>query len=137
MTRLALIAITVASLVTLNLPAQEVCPCIPQPRIWTSVICDTWNCASSALVSANGDPTVFAVPFGMKGGKWLLIRQVHSGGFIDNSPMLVEPFDEVGLAAARLASIRAEFRPLIVSAPDGKLLVLSLKEPERRWRTVQ
>ncbi len=51
--------------------AQNVCPCIPISRVWVVTACETWNCAQSAMILANGDPYVVSVPTGGSQFKWL------------------------------------------------------------------
>jgi hypothetical protein len=131
-----LVAITVANLVASRMNGQEACPCVPQTKLWTSSVCDTLQCVSTALKDANGDPALFALPIGMSDRRWLLVRQVSAGGYVDNSPFVVESFDDIGIASARLASLTTETHPKIITAPDGRLLVLSLREPETRRRAV-
>src|SRR5688572_31459824 len=116
-TRWLVIAITMATFMTATGWGQEACPCVPQTKLWIATVCETWNCASSALVAANGDPAVFAIPLRFRDPRWLLIQQVSGGAHIDNSPFEVERFDGIGEAAARLASIPADHRPMIVTAP--------------------
>src|SRR5512142_2917461 len=114
----------------LTLNAQDVCPCVPLTKLWVSTVCDSWNCAMAALVNANGDPAVFAMPVAMNDGRWLVIRQVASGSYIDNSPFQVESFDGVSDATARFSAITTDLKPRIMSAPDGRFLVISLRQPE-------
>ena len=63
--------------------------------------------------------------------------QVAAGGYVDNSAVALESFDGVSVATARFASIAADHHPMIVSAPDGKFLVIFLREPEMRQRSVR
>jgi len=134
MTRLRRVqlAIIVASLAELVMPlsAQQACPCVPLTHLWTSTVCNDWNCVMNTLSIANGDPAVFAVPVAMNDGRWLIVRQVAAGGYQDDSPFQVESFDGVGEASARFAALTSDFRPHIVSTPDGRLLVISLRQPE-------
>ena len=124
------IVMAIASVSPLTLNAQQVCPCVPAGRMWVSNICDTWNCAMAALVSANGDTSVFAVPVATDDPRWLVVRQVTSGDYADDSPFRVESFDGVAAATARFAAVATDNSPHIISAPDGKLLVISLRQPE-------
>ncbi len=128
------LAIIVASTAMLMMPitveAQQACPCVPVTHLWTSTVCNDWSCVINTLAIANGDGTVFAVPVAMNDGRWLIVRQVVAGSYQDSSPFQVEEFDGIALATARFASLASDFRPHIVSSPDGKLLVISLREAE-------
>lgn len=128
--RSTLFAITMATALCVPAGAQQACPCVPVTKLWVSRVCDTWNCATSALISANGDPMTFAIPVGAADGRWIVIQQVTAGGYTDSSPFQVESFDGVADASARFSAITNDFSPHIMSSPDGKFLVISLRTPE-------
>jgi len=134
--RKTILAIIVASFLAPLAPAQQVCPCIPQTKLWTSTVCESWDCASALLTDGKGDPAVFAIPIAMQDHRWLMIRQVAAGAYTDDSPYAVETFDRIAEASARLASIDSDRWPKILSSPDGKLLVIFLRHPETRRRSV-
>ncbi|HJW92425.1 MAG TPA: hypothetical protein VJ901_02300, partial [Thermoanaerobaculia bacterium] len=46
-----------------------------------------------------------------------------------SDPYQIETFDGSAVATARLAAIDHDRRPMILTAPDGMFLVLSLKHP--------
>jgi|SRR6185369_1739239 len=120
------------------MPADE-CPCVPRENLWVVRTCNDFNCAMTALTAANGDPLTFSVPVGMADPRWVILQRVVAGGYIDDGsdPYQVETFDGVSPATARMASIENDHRPMIVTAPDGALLVLSLKHaPAPRTRSV-
>ena len=131
--RSTVIAIFVITLIAVSASAQQACPCVPVTKLWVTKVCDTFGCAASEFATANGDPTTMVLP---AGSQWVIVRQVPSGGFIDNSPYALESFDDIASAGARYASIASDHSPMIVSGSDGKLLVISLKEappvPPRR-----
>lgn len=113
------------------LSAQEACPCVPLTKLWVATVCETWNCASAALVTANGDRNTYAVPVVGDGEqRWLIVKQVKAGGYQDDSPFQVEPFDGIAGASARFGALTDSYKPMIASSPDGKLLVISLRNPE-------
>ena len=111
------------------LAAQQACPCVPLTKLWTASSCDTWNCAAAALILANGDPMTFTVSTGNTDHPWIIVKQIVSGTATDSpdEPYQLEAFDGFGAAAARFAALDAAAHPQMVSAPDGKLLVLSLR----------
>lgn len=116
--------------VPLTLNAQQACPCVPVTKLWVSFVCDNFNCAMTTLSNGIGDSSMFAVPVGMQDGRWLVVRQVTSGDYTDNSPFQVESFDGIATATARFGDIDGQLKPHIMSSPDGKFLVISLRQPE-------
>lgn len=124
----------IMSVIPLTSSAQEFCPCVPKVKLWVSSVCENWNCAMANLVTANGDPMVVAIPVGTHDQRWIVIRQVASGSYTDNSPFQVESFDGVGEATARYSSLTADFKPHLMTSPDGKMLVISLRQPENDTR---
>jgi hypothetical protein len=120
------------------MPADE-CPCVPRENLWVVKTCDDFSCAMTALNAANGDPLTFSMPVGTTDRRWVVLRRVVAGAYTDDGsdPYQVETFDGIAVATARMASIENDHRPMIMTAPDGALLVLSLKHaPEPRTRRV-
>ena len=117
--------------------AQNLCPCVPITHQWTVTTCDSWNCASSALVLANGDPGTFAVPVGIDDSRWLVVRRISSGtGTLPKTddPFQIEAFDGMTDASSRFLAMVPETRPMLMTSPDGHVLLISLKVPEPRRR---
>lgn len=133
-TRLLLLALTVAFIGIPALHAEDACPCVPLPKAWVVKTCADWNCASTELLLANGDPLVFAIPVAVGDPRWLVIRRATGGVIIENpaEPFRVEQFDGMSKGFARFGEIDRLRQPLLLSAPDGQALVVFLKEPERR-----
>ena len=100
--------------------------------------CSDWTCASTELLLANGDPQVIALPVAMNDARWLIVRRFTAGSAIDVStdPFHVEQFDGMTRVVARLNELTPGHRPMILTAPDGQMLIISLKEPEPRRRAV-
>jgi hypothetical protein len=96
-----------------------------------SSVYDTWNAALATMVNGNGDPMV-TMPVSMEDGRWIVVRQVTAGGYTDDSPFQVEPFEGIDGASARFSAISSDLRPHIMSSPDGKFLVISLRQPEQQ-----
>jgi hypothetical protein len=137
LTRLLPLASTL--LLTLASSAQEVCPCVPRPPLWVVKTCTDFGCAMTALNNGNGDPLTFVMPVGMRDHRWVVLQRVVAGSYTDDGsdPYQVEQFDGISVATARVASIADDHRPMIMTAPDGAFLVLSLKRaPDPRTRTV-
>ena len=119
-------------------PADE-CPCVPLENRWVVKTCDDFNCAMTALNAANGDPLTFSLPVGTTDRRWVVVRRVVAGAYTDDGsdPYQVERFDHIAVATARMAAIETDHRPMIMTAPDGALLVISLKHaPGPRTRRV-
>lgn len=136
--RTLLLAITMCSFATPQVTAQQACPCVPLTKLWVAVSCDSWYCAASEVSIANGDGTVFAVPTGGTGHRWIVIKQVTAGAWVDDSPFKLDSFDPTQFtdAVVRFSRIDDDHQPRIVSAPDGRFLVISLREAVPRRRSV-
>src|SRR5215212_11401032 len=78
---------------------QSPCPCVPLTPTWTVTACETWNCASAALIKANGDPHTFALPTASDTFKWIVVRRVVGGSSIaaTNAPFLLDQFDNMNV----------------------------------------
>jgi hypothetical protein len=105
------------------------CPCVPLSHEWIATACETWNCAMSALIDANGDPYVVAVPNGNPQWKWIVLRRVTAGSAIvsPDAPFTVEQFDGTAEASARFAALDHDSFPTLMSMIDGKMVVVSLR----------
>jgi hypothetical protein len=130
--------LTTALLGTIPVQAQDACPCVPLTHLWIVKTCANWTDASTELLLANGDPQVIALPVGMNDPRWLIVRRFVSGAAIDVSadPFHLEQFDGMTRAITRLYELTPGHRPMILTAPDGQMLIISLKEPEPRRRAV-
>jgi hypothetical protein len=119
-------------------PVTAECPCIPLTHLWIVKTCTDWNCASTELLLANGDPQVIAMPVGMSDGRWLVVRRFASGAAINVSddPFELSQFDAMDGAVSRFAACSRDRHPMLLTAPDGQVLVISLKQPEPRRRAV-
>ena len=124
-----LLPFSLLALFTAALSAQEVCPCVPRTPLWVVKTCDDFNCAMTALAVGNGDPLTFAMPVGVSDHRWVVLQRVVGGSYTDDGsdPYQLETFDGASLATARLGAIDTDHRPMIVTAPDGSFLVLSLR----------
>lgn len=110
---------------------QSPCPCVPLSPTWTVTACETWNCASAALVNANGDPYTFALPTASDSFKWVVVRRVNSGAMTvpDNAPFLLDHFVDLNDALAKFGAIDKSFAPIILNVTDGNFLIIHLREP--------
>jgi len=131
-----LLACTLALVPSAALVAQQVCPCVPLTHEWIIEPCENWNCAAAAAILANGDKYVIAIPSNSDDFKWLILRRVVGGSVAmpADAPFRVAAFDGPSEAMARYSSLGEEFSPMMLTAPDGKFLVLSrsVAAPRRR-----
>jgi len=67
----------------------------------------------------------------------IVLHRVSSGSGITLDPTFtIESFDGWSDASARFSAIDSSLKPMILSAPDGKFLVVSRNMPEPRRRAV-
>lgn len=110
--------------------AQDACPCVPTPLRWVVATVDSWPQAMAQVIAANGDQLVFALPTTTGSNQWLVVRRVVGGAYVDDGtdPHQLEEFDRAGSALARASSLNADRRPMMLTAPDGRFVVIALRE---------
>jgi hypothetical protein len=129
---------SIAFLLLLIAPAavadQNVCPCIPLSQSWVVAACETWNCAQAAMILANGDSHVIAVPSSSDQYKWIVLRRVVAGSGIEvpDSPFVVDSFPSVEGASALFSSLDRATQPMLLTTVDGDMLVVRLRTPEKK-----
>jgi hypothetical protein len=131
-----LIFLVLMALAAVSISADELCPCVPISHFWVVEPCDSWNCAASAAIMANGDANVLTMPAPTKDGRWLVVRRVATGAYTPpaDAPFVLESFDGVAGASSRFAAIESDRAPMILSAPDGKFLVIMSKDALQKKR---
>jgi hypothetical protein len=79
-----------------------------------------------------------AIPVTMDDTRWLVVRRMISGAAVDvtDDPFQLQQFDGMEGAAVRYAALTHDRRPMLLTAPDGQILVISLKQVEPRRRAV-
>lgn len=104
----------------------------PIRHTWIATSCETWNCAASALILANGDKHVIALPTGTEDRPWVLLRRVEEGSIFipDDEPFSCEVFDTLTLALSRFDGMDRCHGPLILNVPDGRAVVAALRRCE-------
>lgn len=102
----------------------------PITYTWIATACDSWNCAASALILADGDPHVFVLPTSSSTHRWVVLRRVVEGSVLvpPDTPFLVEPFEVIANAVARYSAIDETHCPILVTPPGGKGLVVFLRD---------
>lgn len=116
--------------------AQNVCPCIPVSHVWVVTACETWNCAQSAMILANGDPYVVSVPTGGSQFKWAVARRVVAGtvAVSPDDPFLIDSIPNASDAATRYGAIAPDMLPVMVTTVDGESLLIRLRAPDPQGR---
>jgi hypothetical protein len=119
-----------------SVPLSADCPCVPISHLWIVKTCNDWNCASTELTLAAGDPQVIALPVALDDARWVIVRRFAAGAAIDSGDDLFQlhQFDEMDGAMSHYAAMAHDRRPMLLTAPDGQVLVISLKQPEVRRR---
>ncbi|MEA2325624.1 MAG: hypothetical protein QOE68_583 [Thermoanaerobaculia bacterium] len=125
-------------LIFVSAPMTADCPCIPITHLWVVKTCGDWNCASTELTLASGDPQVIAVPVGIDDSRWLVVRRFAAGAAIDvtDDSFELKQFDGMDGAVAHYSLMPRERHPMLMTAPDGQVLVIAMKQPEPRRRAI-
>jgi hypothetical protein len=113
-------------------PLAADCPCVPITHAWIVKTCDDWNCAAAELAIASGDPQVIAVPVALDDHRWLVLRRFAAGAAIEvtDGAFQLKQFDGMDGALPHYSGITHDRRPMLLTAPDGQVLVIALKQPE-------
>ncbi len=122
----------------LTFPIYADCPCIPRENIWVVKTCGTFDCAVTSLTTGGGGPLTFVLPLGLEDPRWAVVQRVVGGSYVEDGtdPYRVETFKLMSDASDRINAITADYHPLIVTAPDGAFLILSLRTPIQPRRHV-
>lgn len=127
------------ALVTLALSAPAFAEDTTNPIRYTWVVtsCATWNCAASALIMADGEPNVIAVPTTDTQSPWLVLRRVEEGSVYipETESFGCDVFGEVASATSHYLAMDSCRSPMVFSVPDGRAVVISLNQcgqPRRR-----
>jgi len=117
-------------------PLAADCPCVPLTHLWVVKTCNDWNCATTELMLAAGDPQVMTIPVGLDNPRWLVLHRIAAGSAIEVStdPYEVAQFDGLDSAVTHYTTLTHERLPMMLTAPDGQMLVISLKQGEPRKR---
>jgi len=120
------------TLITIAATAQQVCPCVPISYAWIAVPCDSWDCVASIAASANGDRSFVPMPTASSDYTWVVLHRIVVGSAVvsPDAPFKVDGFDSLPVALARFYNIDHDLRPMLLTAPDGKVLVVARTAPE-------
>jgi hypothetical protein len=134
-TMLAAVLLIVAAAATAEAQTEN-----PIRWTWIATSCETWNCATAALVLANGDPHTIALPTGNEERPWIILKRVEEGSIYvpETEPYSCEVFSNVTTAGSRFTAMNQCHAPLMLNVPDGRVVVVSLNEcsdPSKRRAT--
>jgi hypothetical protein len=118
--------------------ADDPCPCPVTGYTWIADSCDTWNCAASAMVLANGDRHVLVLPTSSGRFGWVVLRRVVGGSVAvsPDAPFIAESFPNMTAGMARFSTFDDGDKPLLVTSMDGTVVVVHLREKEPRPHAV-
>lgn len=126
-------AVVFALLLPLAAQAGDTQVTNPISYTWIISSCETWNCALKALVEADGNGNVIAVPSKCETYPWLVLRRVEAGSvYVDpEEPFACELFDTAAQATARFSSLAdGQFPGMLTS--HGANMVVYMKAEKRR-----
>ncbi|MGZ7041791.1 MAG: hypothetical protein ACXVH7_08380 [Thermoanaerobaculia bacterium] len=106
-------------------------------HLWVVKSCDTFDCATSEFILSNGSADTIVLPTGSEDVKWVVLARVASGTAASLDPTFnLETFDGWPEAAARYGALDVALKPMMLSSPDGKFLIVARNQPEPRRRAV-
>jgi len=127
--RTIVLAVALALSSVAALAADDPCPCVPLGKLWIAESCETWNCAASALIMANGDPNVMVIPMATDRFKWAILRRVVAGSATtSDGAFQIETFTSMTDGSARYNAIDRSFAPMLTTANDGNILLVYLRD---------
>jgi len=118
--------------------AQQACPCVPVTHVWIAVACPSWECVVTNVQAANGQPDALPIPTSRNDYTWVVLRRIASGdaAVSPDAPYKVDGYDSLPVAAAQFSAIDPQRQPILLTAPDGKVLVVSRQAASERGRAV-
>jgi len=118
------------------LQAADPCPCVPLTHLWTIASCETWDCASTALAAANGDPNVFVVPSSNEQHRWLVFKRMTAGAAAQSADpaFILEQYPKMLDGSLRFDSVDGTLAPMLVTTYDHAVLVVYMRNAPPRQR---
>ena len=116
-----------------QLLADDTGKVVPGGSTWFADACESWNCAASALVLANGDGTVVALPTPDAKYKWLVLRRLPAGAIYvtPENPFQVDVVPSYVEGASMLATMDIRHAPMIVTMGQT-ILFITTRPPKER-----
>lgn len=124
---LSAVALVVLGLAATSASAQQATN--PIRTTWVPTTVTDWQTAASALVASGGDGTVIVLPTGQEAHPWVILRRVEEGSVYvpDSEIHACDVFASPAEAVARFAALDGCRRPMLLVAPDGRQVMLSLR----------
>jgi len=125
---IALFALSLSSAMSSEVSAQEATT--PIRYTWIASSCASWNCAAAELILADGEPNVLVMPTDLEETPWLVLRRVEEGSIYipETEAFGCEVFTETATAMSAYTAMDTCRLPMALTTPDGRMLVVSLKE---------
>ena len=119
-----------AALLTLAAVSADAQITNPIRWTWVATSCETWNCAAAALVLANGDKNVIALPTGNEDRPWLILKRVEQGSIVipEGEPYGCEVYPTVTEAGSAFTAMDSCHGAIMMNVPDGRAVVVSLTD---------
>ena len=132
-------AVFVTFLLSFAAFADEPQRVVPITHEWVVMPCASWSEAVAALVAAEGDPNVIALPTTHTEHKWVILKRVVSGGYVPppDMPWSLEAFAIPSDASNRMSALSKSHCPLMFTTTDDRAVVVFLRNPEKRTRAVR
>jgi hypothetical protein len=92
--------------------------------------CETWNCAASALVMANGEPNVIVLPTNVPDLPWLILKRVEEGSLYipETEAFGCDVYDAVADATNHYTAMETCRKGMVLTVPDGRSVVVALQK---------
>lgn len=97
---------------------------------WMVTSVGSWKEAAAALVLADGDGSVLAMPSGEESHPWLLLRRVEEGSIFvpDDEPRVCDVFPNMTEASSHYLGMGPCHGAMLLTVPDGRSLVVSVRD---------
>ncbi len=83
---------------------------------------------------SNGDQYMLAMPTGSDDFKWVVVKRIVAGSAIvsPDAPFKLDTFDGMGEALTRFDTVSRELQPMLLTVPDGKIVLITRAAAEKR-----
>lgn len=97
---------------------------------WIVTSCETWNCAASALVMANGEPNVIVLPTNVPDLPWIILKRVEEGSLYipETEAFGCDVYDAVADATNHYTAMETCRKGMVLTVPDGRSVVVALQK---------
>jgi hypothetical protein len=120
-------------LIAQSLLADENLRSVPIGSTWFADGCESWNCAAAAMVLANGDGSVVALPSQDAKFKWVVLRRIPAGAVYvtQENPFQVDVVPSYVQGASLLATMDIRQSPMILTVGQTILFIRTRVPRER------